>query len=118
MQALANTRDDNLPPRFNTFEHQPNGSGEGIAQRLTGATKTLDFDVEDLPRTRNLFGSGHSELSSQDLLYLVVLWSNVTQMVPTMSSALQPRLRSFIAFARPWRLGPIAVAPPRRCAIL
>ena len=50
--------------------------------------------------------------------YFVVLWSSVTQMVPTMSSAEQPRERSFIAFARPWRFGPIASASPRRCAIL
>ena len=42
----------------------------------------------------------------------------VTAMVATMSSALQPRLRSLTGFARPCIIGPYASAPARRCTSL
>ena len=42
----------------------------------------------------------------------------VTAIMSRISSVLQPRLRSLAGAARPCKIGPIALAPPMRCAIL
>ena len=45
-------------------------------------------------------------------------WIAVITIVLTMSSSLQPRLRSFTGFYSACRIGPIAIAPVSRCTAL
>ena len=45
-------------------------------------------------------------------------WMAVTTTVLTTSARVQPRLRSFTGFARPWSTGPMATAPADRWTAL
>ena len=94
----------------------------------TVSRMSLTAETKDAPSESRVFSRpsistaktcfARAIISLSVMIYFVVDCSSVTQIVPTMSSAEHPRERSFIAFARPWRFGPIASASPRRCAIL
>ncbi len=55
---------------------------------------------------------------TQCRIYFLPAWTNVTAAVMTMSYTEHPLERSLIGIAKPWRKGPYASAPARRCTSL
>ena len=127
-EVLAYASHDDNTLRRNAIEHKRDRLGETFAEGFAGAAQPLDFYIEDFAGSSQHFVVGHSFLvflvylvslvSLVFLVHFVVDCRSVTQIVPTISSAEHPRERSFMAFARPCKFGPMASASPSLWAIL
>ena len=120
VQILADAGDNHDAAFGGTRKNHLHRADEAVTHGVASTAKAFDFDIENLACAADHLFSCHHSIGYLALMknHLPVLWSNVTQIVPTMSSAEQPRERSFMALASPWRFGPMASAPARRWAIL
>ena len=76
-----------------------------IRKKLTGAPKTFNMTMQKASHAR-AWEASQSELCRSRYSALICAWTAVMAVTAAMSSAEQPRERSFTGLAMPWRIGP------------